>query len=113
MGLSFGWLDNESLLVRVLRKLPTHYDFSRGLVKIYLSDNHDRSTSSAQISLKSVKMAPTKKKTKTGDTLNSRLALVMKSGKVVLGYKSTLKGRFLNTTKSQFVPCHRILIASR
>lgn len=41
---------------------------------------------------KSVKMAP-KKKTKTGDTLNSRLALVMKSGKVVLGYKSTLKGK--------------------
>lgn len=39
-------------------------------------------------------MAPTKKKTKTGDTLNSRLALVMKSGKVVLGYKSTLKGTF-------------------
>lgn len=38
-------------------------------------------------------MAP-KKKTKTGDTLNSRLALVMKSGKVVLGYKSTLKGKF-------------------
>lgn len=40
-------------------------------------------------------MAPTiKKKTKTGDTLNSRLALVMKSGKVTLGYKSTLKGKF-------------------
>lgn len=38
-------------------------------------------------------MAP-KKKTKTGDTLNSRLALVMKSGKVTLGYKSTLKGKF-------------------
>ena len=42
---------------------------------------------------KTIKMAP-KKKTKTGDTLNSRLALVMKSGKVVLGYKSTLKGEF-------------------
>lgn len=38
-------------------------------------------------------MAP-KKKTKTGDTLNSRLALVMKSGKVTLGYKSTLKGTY-------------------
>lgn len=49
---------------------------------------------SARSTLKSVKMAPTKKKTKTGDTLNSRLALVMKSGKVVLGYKSTLKGTF-------------------
>lgn len=40
-------------------------------------------------------MAP-KKKTRTGDTLNSRLALVMKSGKVVLGYKSTLKGTFFS-----------------
>lgn len=46
-------------------------------------------------------MAP-KKKTKTGDTLNSRLALVMKSGKVVLGYKSTLKGKFLNASLSGY-----------
>jgi Ribosomal protein L7Ae/L30e/S12e/Gadd45 family len=53
-------------------------------------------------------MAPTKKTKKTGsylpqpsvlktpdssiaDNINSRLALVMKSGKVTLGYKSTLK----------------------
>jgi large subunit ribosomal protein L30e len=37
-------------------------------------------------------MAPTKKTKKTGsDSINSRLALVMKSGKYVLGYKSTLK----------------------
>merc|ERR1712225_122776 len=34
-------------------------------------------------------MAP--KKTKTSDSINSRLALVMKSGKVTLGYKSTIK----------------------
>ncbi|GAT30214.1 60S ribosomal protein L30-2 [Aspergillus luchuensis] len=34
-------------------------------------------------------MAPKSKK--TGDTINSRLALVMKSGKVTLGYKSTIK----------------------
>ncbi|KAK7513154.1 50S ribosomal protein L30e-like protein [Phyllosticta capitalensis] len=34
-------------------------------------------------------MAP--KKNKTADSINSRLALVMKSGKVTLGYKSTLK----------------------
>lgn len=50
-------------------------------------------------------MAP-KKKTKTGDTLNSRLALVMKSGKVVLGYKSTLKGKsagFVLNICSKFV----------
>merc|ERR1711964_461104 len=37
------------------------------------------------------KMAPTKKAKKTADSINSRLALVMKSGKVTLGYKSTLK----------------------
>ncbi|PSS27631.1 hypothetical protein M430DRAFT_62859 [Amorphotheca resinae ATCC 22711] len=36
-------------------------------------------------------MAPTKKTKKTTDSINSRLALVMKSGKVTLGYKSTLK----------------------
>ncbi|GIJ88593.1 hypothetical protein Asppvi_007517 [Aspergillus pseudoviridinutans] len=34
-------------------------------------------------------MAPKSKK--SGDTLSSRLALVMKSGKVTLGYKSTIK----------------------
>ncbi|KAK0515148.1 hypothetical protein JMJ35_002527 [Cladonia borealis] len=36
-------------------------------------------------------MAPAKKSKKTADSINSRLALVMKSGKVTLGYKSTLK----------------------
>ena len=36
-------------------------------------------------------MAPTKKTKKSADGINSRLALVMKSGKYVLGYKSTLK----------------------
>merc|ERR1711977_246694 len=35
--------------------------------------------------------APTKNAKKTADSINSRLALVMKSGKVTLGYKSTLK----------------------
>ncbi|KAF2115254.1 cytosolic large ribosomal subunit protein L30 [Lophiotrema nucula] len=35
-------------------------------------------------------MAPKKAK-RTADSINSRLALVMKSGKVTLGYKSTLK----------------------
>merc|ERR1719476_984833 len=34
-------------------------------------------------------MAPAKKK--TAESINSRLALVMKSGKYTLGYKSTLK----------------------
>lgn len=36
-------------------------------------------------------MAPVKKAKKSSDGINSRLALVMKSGKVTLGYKSTLK----------------------
>jgi hypothetical protein len=37
-------------------------------------------------------MAPiNKKKVKSGEGINSRLALVMKSGKYQLGYKSTLK----------------------
>ncbi|RQM05023.1 hypothetical protein DH86_00003900 [Scytalidium sp. 3C] len=35
-------------------------------------------------------MAPRKEK-KSADSINSRLALVMKSGKVTLGYKSSLK----------------------
>ncbi|KAJ5438056.1 uncharacterized protein N7458_009054 [Penicillium daleae] len=36
-------------------------------------------------------MAPNKKSKKGSDNINSRLALVMKSGKVTLGAKSTMK----------------------
>jgi large subunit ribosomal protein L30e len=36
-------------------------------------------------------MAPIKKSKKDANSINSKLALVMKSGKVTLGYKSTLK----------------------
>ncbi|KAH3827083.1 hypothetical protein DPMN_129012 [Dreissena polymorpha] len=36
-------------------------------------------------------MAPAKKIKKNTENINSRLALVMKSGKFVLGYKQTLK----------------------
>ncbi|KAI4089950.1 MAG: hypothetical protein LQ344_005051 [Seirophora lacunosa] len=47
-------------------------------------------------------MAPTTKKAKkTADSINSRLALVMKSGKVTLGYKSTLKS--LRSGKAKLV----------
>ncbi|KAL8810790.1 MAG: hypothetical protein Q9200_002305 [Gallowayella weberi] len=47
-------------------------------------------------------MAPTSKKAKkTADSINSRLALVMKSGKVTLGYKSTLKS--LRSGKAKLV----------
>ncbi|RCI09210.1 hypothetical protein L249_1520, partial [Ophiocordyceps polyrhachis-furcata BCC 54312] len=38
-----------------------------------------------------VAMAPQKKSKKDANSINSKLALVMKSGKVTLGYKSTLK----------------------
>lgn len=37
------------------------------------------------------KMAPVKKSKKSQESINSRLALVMKSGKYTLGYKTTLK----------------------
>lgn len=57
-------------------------------------------------------MAP-KKKTKTGDTLNSRLALVMKSGKVVLGYKSTLKGKSAEYVSVYVQNCAMLLTCSR
>ncbi|KAF1930258.1 L30e-like protein [Didymella exigua CBS 183.55] len=45
-------------------------------------------------------MAPKKNK-RTADSINSRLALVMKSGKVTLGYKSTLKS--LRSGKAKLV----------
>lgn len=48
----------------------------------------------------SVKMAPKKNK-KDANSINSRLALVMKSGKVTLGYKSTLKS--LRSGKAKLV----------
>lgn len=36
-------------------------------------------------------MAPVKKSKKDANSINSKLALVMKSGRVTLGYKSTIK----------------------
>ncbi|EOD48303.1 L30e-like protein [Neofusicoccum parvum] len=46
-------------------------------------------------------MAPKKNK-KSVDSINSRLALVMKSGKVTLGYKSTLKTLRSGKAKASF-----------
>ncbi|WYZ41570.1 hypothetical protein EsH8_V_000465 [Colletotrichum jinshuiense] len=46
-------------------------------------------------------MAPQKKAKKDQNSINSKLALVMKSGKVVLGYKSTLKS--LRTGKAKLI----------
>lgn len=45
--------------------------------------------------------APKKSKKTGSDSINSRLALVMKSGKYVLGYKSTLKA--LRSGKAKLV----------
>ncbi|KAI5206309.1 hypothetical protein E4T42_02824 [Aureobasidium subglaciale] len=50
-------------------------------------------------------MAPNKK-TKTSDSINSRLALVMKSGKVTLGYKSTLK--VIRSGKAKLIVCQLV-----
>ncbi|KZL82357.1 60s ribosomal protein l30, partial [Colletotrichum incanum] len=50
---------------------------------------------------KSVKMAPVKKNKKDQNSINSKLALVIKSGKVILGYKSTLKS--LRTGKAKLI----------
>merc|ERR1712219_98504 len=47
------------------------------------------------------KMVTTKKAKKTNESINSRLALVMKSGKYCLGYKQTLKT--LRNGKSKLV----------
>ncbi|KAI5859727.1 cytosolic large ribosomal subunit protein L30 [Durotheca rogersii] len=44
---------------------------------------------------------PPKKNKKDANSINSRLALVMKSGKVTLGYKSTLKS--LRSGKAKLV----------
>jgi large subunit ribosomal protein L30e len=46
-------------------------------------------------------MAPSKKNKKNVESMNSRLKLVMKSGKAILGYKAGLKG--LRTGKSKLV----------
>ncbi len=43
------------------------------------------------ISTKTIKMVAEKKTKKTLESINSRLALVMKSGKYSFGYKQTLK----------------------
>lgn len=44
-------------------------------------------------------MAPSKKSKKTVDTINSRIKLVMKSGKAVLGYKASVKALRKNKAK--------------
>merc|ERR1712240_754561 len=56
--------------------------------KLRLTENRRPLLETAQ-QTKHLKMAPVKKK--GSESINSRLALVMKSGKYTLGYRSTLK----------------------
>jgi hypothetical protein len=58
---------------------------------VLLSGNSRRRRSVKENADRARNEAPIKKTKKTADSINSRLALVMKSGKYVLGYKSTLK----------------------
>merc|ERR1739845_258004 len=58
----------------------------------------DRRTSTSSFS-NSKKMAPQKKVKKSNESINSRLALVMKSGKCLLGYKQTLDSLRLGKAK--------------
>lgn len=46
-------------------------------------------------------MAPQKKSKRDANSINARLALVLKSGRVTLGYKSTLKS--LRTGKAKLI----------
>ncbi|KAE9987674.1 hypothetical protein EG328_001907 [Venturia inaequalis] len=55
-------------------------------------------------------MAPKKSK-KTADSINSRLALVMKSGKVTLGYSSTLKSLRSGKAKLVIIAYEALLLA--
>ncbi|KAM0941051.1 putative ribosomal protein L30/YlxQ [Dioscorea sansibarensis] len=55
-------------------------------------------------------MAPTKKTKKTNESINNRLALVMKSGKYTLGYKTVL--RTIRNSKVMVFSQRLILIAN-
>ena len=56
-----------------------------------LAEKEALSSNSSPSGAKTVTMVAQKKQKKTAESINSRLALVMKSGKYVLGYKQTLK----------------------
>merc|ERR1712039_518208 len=53
--------------------------------------NSERELTSPTVTGAMAEMVAAKKTKKTVESINSRLALVMKSGKYVLGYKQTLK----------------------
>merc|ERR1712040_11484 len=65
----------------------------------FLRDSVSGQTNFYKLFLNSKKMAPQKKVKKAVDNINSRLALVMKSGKCLLGYKQTLDSLRLGKAK--------------
>ena len=52
--------------------------------------------------------APTKKSKKVVESMNSKIQLVMKSGKTVLGYKTVIKA--LRSSKAKMVKLINIII---
>merc|ERR1712045_850145 len=65
----------------------------------FLRDSVSGQTNSYKLFLNSFEMAPQKKVKKSNESINSRLALVMKSGKCLLGYKQTLDSLRLGKAK--------------
>merc|ERR1711963_548059 len=65
----------------------------------FLRDSVSGQTYFYKFFLNSKKMAPQKKVKKSNESINSRLALVMKSGKCLLGYKQTLDSLRLGKAK--------------
>lgn len=80
-------------LVLVWEKFTTvrHLDGKLSFLSFFLlSTSTTLTDNNPYISSTTAAMAPKKSK-KDANSINSRLALVMKSGKVTMGYKSTLK----------------------
>merc|ERR1712121_353406 len=65
----------------------------------FLRDSVSGQTNFNKFFSNSKKMAPQKKVKKSNENINSRLALVMKSGKCLLGYKQTLDSLRLGKAK--------------
>merc|ERR1712198_814166 len=65
----------------------------------FLRDSVSGQTNFYKFFSNSKKMAPQKKVKKSNESINSRLALVMKSGKCLLGYKQTLDSLRLGKAK--------------
>merc|ERR1712193_419561 len=66
---------------------------------LFLRDSVSGKTNFIKFFSNSKKMAPQKKVKKSNESINSRLALVMKSGKYLLGYKQTLDSLRLGKAK--------------